>query len=91
MTLKFKQEPYGDHQYSVELVDHHYSGIKFVIGKVALDEDNFTLKYNYDIIESNVEYDKKEFEHTIGDLIVQMLRAGVTNNDLVYTGGVDEN
>ena len=46
----------------------------------------------YDIIEGKVEdSDKKEFEHSIGDLLVQMIEDGVIMNNLIYSGGKDEN
>ena len=33
----------------------------------------------------------KEFEYFVGNLLTQMLDDGVKNNDLIYSGGVDEN
>jgi hypothetical protein len=92
--LKYTKEPYGQTQFAIQLEDHKYSDIRFTIGKISFNEveDNFTLKYDYDIIENNsTEFDKKEFEHVVGDLIMQMLEEGVQKNDLIYTGGVDEN
>jgi hypothetical protein len=90
--LKYNKEPYGIDQFALELVDHRFSNIKFTLGKVSFNEDNYTLKYHYDIIENNCkDYIKEEFEHSIGDLIMQMLEEGVQKNDLIYTGGVDEN
>ena len=90
--LKYTKEPYGQTQFALKLEDHKYSDIRFTLGKVSFNEDNYTLSYHYDIIENNCsDYDKKEFEYVIGDLIMQMLEEGVHKNDLVYTGGVDEN
>jgi len=94
--IKYETEPYGTNQYSIEYTDGKFAGIKIVLGAVKLEEnkeqDNCTLKYNYDIIEGIVEdSDKKEFDDYIGDTLMQMLDDGVKNNDLVYTGGVDEN
>jgi hypothetical protein len=90
--LKYKKEPYGQTEFAVSLEEHKYSDVRFTIGKVSFNEDNLTLKYNYDIIENNcAEFDKAEFETTVGDLIMQILEEGVKKNDLVYTGGVDEN
>jgi hypothetical protein len=91
MTLKYKKEPYGEHEYAIELINHEFSGIKFVLGKVQLNEDNLTLKYQYDIIESNADFDKMKFENTIGDLLMEMLGEGINKNDLVYFGGIDAN
>ena len=92
--MKYKREPYGAHEYAIELLEHKFSGIQFKYGKVQFleQEDNLTLKYHYDIIESKIEdSDKAEFEHLIGDVLMQMLSDGVKNNDLVYSGGTDAN
>lgn len=94
--IQYETEPYGTNQYSIEYTDGKFAGIKIVLGAVKLEEnkeqDNCTLKYNYDIIEGIVEdSDKKEFDDYIGDTLMQMLDDGVKNNDLVYSGGVDEN
>jgi hypothetical protein len=90
--LKYTKVPYGQSQYSIELEDHMFSGVKFTIDRIAFDEDKGTLKYNYDIIENKcTNYDQKQFEYIVGDLIMQILEEGIVNNDLVYAGGVDEN
>jgi len=96
--LKYNKEPYGDHEYLLEFIDHTFSGIKFILGKVQLLEqnDNCTLKYHYDIIENNTEMSikhelKQSFEKNVGDLVVQMIDDGLLNNDLIYYGGKDEN
>ena len=92
--LKYKKEPYGDHEYTIELIDHEFSGIKFTLGKVGFVEenDNFTLKFHYDIIENDhSEYDKQSFEKTVGDLVMQMIDDGLDNENLIYYGGKDEN
>ena len=93
--IQYETEPYGTNQYSVRLTEGKFAGVKYVLGKTELIEDkvkdNLTLKYHYDIIESKVEdSDKSEFETLIGDVLMQMLSDGVKNNDLVYSGGVDE-
>jgi hypothetical protein len=93
--IQYETEPYGTNQYSIEYTEGKYAGIKIVLGAVRLEEnqaqDNCTLKYNYDIIEGKIDdSDKKEFDNHIGDTLMQMLSDGVKNNDLVYSGGVDE-
>ena len=94
--IQYETEPYGTNRYSIEYTHGKYAGIKIVLGAVKIEEnqeqDNCTLKYNYDIIGGIVEdSDKKEFDNYIGDTLMQMLNDGVKNNDLVYSGGVDEN
>ena len=94
--IQYETEPHGTDKYSIEYTDGKYAGIKIILGAVKLEEsreqDNCTLKYDYDIIEGIVEdSDKKEFDNYIGDTLMQMLSDGVKNNDLVYSGGVDEN
>jgi hypothetical protein len=91
--IDYVKELYGANEYALKLVEHRFSGIKFVLGKVSFNEDNFTLKYDYDIIEHDrvlSAEEKEEFEHVVGELIVQLITDGVQKNDLIYTGGVDE-
>jgi len=97
--IKYEEFPYGDNQLGIEITEGDYVGIKFLMGKVELKEnpeqDNLTLKYNYDIIENPVAFTTqeqvREFEYFVGNLLHQMLGDGVKNNDLVYTGGINEN
>jgi hypothetical protein len=100
MTLKYKKKSFGTHEYALELLEHKFSGISFKYGRVEFieKEDNLTLKFDYDIIDNKhsaineiPEADKDEFKTALGDLLVQMMQEGVKNNDLIYTGGVDEN
>ena len=36
-------------------------------------------------------YTKEELDKQVGDLVLQMIVTGLENNDLIYTGGTDEN
>ena len=94
--IKYETGPYDVSSYYITYTEGKYAGVKIVLGAVRFveneEKDNCTLKYNYDIIEGNIEdSDKKEFDDYIGDTLMQMLSDGIKNNDLVYTGGVDEN
>ena len=97
--IKYKEFPFKQDRWGIEIDEGQYAGIKFLLGKVSLHEDdakdNLTLKYNYDIIENPVEFTTqeqiKDFEYFVGTLVTQMLDDGVKKNDLIYTGGVDEN
>jgi|APCry1669188970_1035186.scaffolds.fasta_scaffold06107_5 hypothetical protein len=94
--IKYETEPYNVNQYSVTVSEGKFAGVKYVLGKTELvedkDNDNLTLKYHYDIIDSKIEdSDIPEFEKLIGDILMQMLSDGVKNNDLIYSGGVDAN
>lgn len=93
--IKYETEPYGTNQYTVEYTEGKFVGVKIVLGGIKFienkEQDNCTLKYDYDIIEGMInDSDKKEFDDYIGDTLMQMLSDGVKNNDLVYMGGVDE-
>ena len=96
--IKYEQFPYDTGRWGLHIIEGKYEGVKFLLGKVQINEnkeqDNCTLKYNYDIIENPVEFTEqsqvKDFETFVGDLLMQMLDDGVKRNDLIYTGGVDE-
>jgi hypothetical protein len=101
--IKYYTEEHSDNKYAITLEEGKFAGVKFVFGEVSFklpesgiisDEDNCTLKYDYDIIESPsqiVEENVIEFETLLGDLLLQLIDEGVVQNDIVYTGGVDEN
>ena len=101
--INYYTEPYGEDKYAIVLEDGKYAGTKFTYGAVSFnppesgiisDEDKCTLKYDYDIIESDNTINEEniiEFETMLGDLLMQLIEEGVVKNDIVYTGGVDEN
>jgi len=94
--IKYETEPYGTNQYSITLTEGKFAGVKYVLGKTELIEDkkkdNLTYLITKDPTMSFTEdSDKAEFEHLIGDVLMQMLSDGVKNNDLVYSGGTDAN
>jgi hypothetical protein len=101
--INYYTENHGDDKYSITLEDGKFAGTKFIFGSVEFvlpesgvpsEKDKCTLKYDYDIIESDTGINEEnviEFEHLLGDLLMQMIDEGVVKNDLVYTGGTDAN
>lgn len=62
-------------------------GIEFIE-----EDDQANMRFNYDVHEGTVSNeDAEEFKQLMGDFILQAIEAGIKNNDLVYSGGVDEN
>lgn len=62
-------------------------GIEFIE-----NDDQANMKFDYDIHEGEIsDEDAEEFKQLMGDFILQTIQVGLKNNDLVYTGGVDEN
>lgn len=81
---------------ALELTEGKFSGIIFSYGKVRFEEneakDNLKIHFDYEIHDDRgKEYDKKEFEQELGDFIQELIAYGVQENNLVYTGGLDEN
>jgi hypothetical protein len=101
--INYYTELHSDDKYAIVLEDGKFAGVKFTFGEVSFtppesgiptEEDNCTLKYNYDIIsnaDAIADEDIIAFETLLGDLLLQMIDEGVVKNDIVYTGGVDEN
>lgn len=78
------------------LTEGEFSGIIFSYGKVKFDEDvkNDRLKVNFDytIWEEVPEgLDRDAFKQELGDFLMELMMYGLMNNDIVYTGGTDEN
>ena len=78
----------------IKLTEGSYSGIIFSYGEVKFDEqgDTLHLKFDYDIhYAEGVSYVQSEFEQYIGQLLQLILVEQLMKNEVVYTGGVDEN
>lgn len=82
---------------AIKLTDGAYEGIIYSYGKVGFEEDetNDALKisFEYEVLDysDKVITDMKPFEKYIGDILQELIHEGIANNNLTYTGGVDEN
>lgn len=78
----------------LELLENDYEGIIVSYGKVEFDESNperVTMRFDYEILRDNEHaYDKKELEQYLGDLLQELIIYGIHKNNLVYTGGTDD-
>lgn len=87
------QSKKGEHD-RIKLTEGQYKGIIFSYGAVNLEEEGDTLhlKFEYDIHEAEgIPYVQSEFEQHIGQLLQLILVDQLMKNEVVYTGGVDEN
>ena len=78
----------------IKLTSSEYSGIIYTYGRVRLleEEDLLRVQFEYDIHENPVgiiEADK--FRNYIGDILIDLLEENLLKNNIVYTGGTDEN
>jgi hypothetical protein len=79
----------------IKLTEGKYSGIIYRYGKVDLLEDKkgtTRLKFEYHIVDNNnyvINYD--ELHNIMGDILHELIVEGLSKNELIYTGGVDEN
>ena len=77
----------------LELIEGPFQGITFKYGGVQFipDESNCTLrlKFDYNIIDG-IASDVKAFEQYIGDILVDLIDEGAMQNQLIFTGGVNE-
>lgn len=79
----------------LKFTDNEFSDIIFSLGKVYFSEQENgepKLHFNYEIHmqDASVEFNKNKFEDELAEFIVERIRLGIENNDLVYTGGIDE-
>ena len=78
----------------IQLVEGPYAGITYRYGRVQFtpDEvnDKLTLSFKYDIMEGSLD-NVHEFEQYIGAILYELIEEQLGRNDVVYTGGVDEN
>lgn len=77
---------------AIELTEDPYEDVVFSYGKVSLQEeqDQLRLKFHPSILRGESALDSdQDFIKYIGDILIEMIDAGLMKHDLVYTGGVD--
>lgn len=77
----------------IKFTDGVHSGIVIKLGKVEFEEvgEDCHMKYEYDVIRYENEYDKPALDRQVGDLLIQLIEQGVKDRELIYAGGTDEN
>ena len=86
-------EDYNGNQL-IKLTSSEYSGIIYTYGRVRLleEEDLLRVQFEYDIQENPVGFvDRDKFRNHIGDILIDLLEENLLKNNVVYTGGIDEN
>lgn len=79
---------------AIEINDSPYEDVVFSYGRVSLqeesDQDQLRLKFQLSVIRGDPELEfDHDFVNYVGNILVEMIDAGLMKNDLVYTGGVD--
>ena len=78
----------------IKLTSNDYSGIIYTYGKVNLieEDDLLRIQFEYDIHENPIgELDKQSFMDHIGRILTELINEQILKNQVVYTGGIDEN
>jgi hypothetical protein len=80
---------------AIKLLDDPFSGIIISYGKVEFEEDDpndtLRLKFEYEIHDKGGKdfTNLKPFEKYLGDLLQHLIHEGLKENNLTYTGGID--
>ena len=67
----------------IEIQEGKYKGVQYFYQKVDLkDVENFKLKFEYNIIEGNINLpeDEEDFINTIGDILTQIVSQDIEQN-----------
>ena len=78
----------------IKLTSSEYSGIIYTYGRVRLleEDDHLRVQFEYHIQENPVEeVNPVKFRNHIGDILIDLLEENLLKNNVVYTGGIDEN
>ena len=78
----------------IKLTSSEYSGIIYTYGRVRLleEDDQLRVHFEYDIQENPVGVlEPSKFRNHIGDILIELLEENLLKNNVVYTGGIDEN
>lgn len=75
----------------IELIEGPYQGIVYRYGRVQLieEDDQLRVRFEYELddggrLDSN-------FIQYIGPILTELIEEGLLKNNIVYTGGTDEN
>ena len=94
LPVKFMQNHKSGLQ-ALKLTEEPFKDIMFTFGKVTFDEreeGRMTCNFEYNITDDcDKDIDMGEFEHYISKILEVLIRQGIEENSLIYTGGVDEN
>ena len=86
-------EDYNGNQL-IQLTSKEYSGIIYTYGRVRLleEDEQLRVQFEFDIHENPVGFvDRDKFRNHIGDILIDLLDENLLKNNVVYTGGTDEN
>lgn len=93
-----KTEATGQHTIALKLLEGKYEGLIFSYGKVEFiehgDENAVTLKFDYEVHRKPPtidELDLEELEYVLGGFLTELIQEQLAKNELVFTGGTDEN
>jgi hypothetical protein len=79
---------------AIKLTEEPYAGIIFTYGKVTMEEreDSANIQFEYEVLDNaGRNYVKEDFEFYLYEFLQELIVYGVAQNNLTYTGGIDEN
>lgn len=78
----------------IKFTNNKYSDIIFNVGRVHFgtnpEDPRLNFEYNIHLQPVGLEFNKNEFEALVAEFIMERIRIGLERNDLIYTGGIDE-
>jgi hypothetical protein len=93
-----KATPDGTVHEALKIVEGTYKGLIWTYGRVQFLEDKendlVKLNFEYEIIKSPIpeeQIDKNLLKNELGDILKDMIVKQLEANELIYTGGTDEN
>jgi hypothetical protein len=91
---KLEKNSGGQQLYAFNFKNSEFDDIIFSYDRVEFIEDTandkLITKFNYIVHEHKREYDKIKFEKELGDFLIELVVQGALENNLIFTGGVDE-
>ena len=97
-TFVEKAEASGQHTIALKLLEGKYEGLIFSYDRVEFvehgDENAVTLKFGYEVHRKPAgmeELDFEELEYVLGGFLTELIQEQLGRNELIFTGGTDEN
>lgn len=90
MKYEVLEEQTQDGFYIIKLLEAPYKDATYSYGAVSFGEgdDEAVMSFEYDVYnKDNFSYNVNEFETCIGDILVELIKNGIAENSIIYSGG----
>jgi hypothetical protein len=81
--------PYDEGRHSIMITEGAFKGIEFCFGRTWFEDENVpVLSFEYDVVSEAKPAMVEVFQQEIGVVLHAMLKKAITEESVVYSGGI---